>query len=53
MTLKFDKIFVSDNQNKGLFRFEHYSTKPGDSECYLVFKSDKIGQLTYLLKMSV
>ncbi len=46
-------MFVSDNQNKGVFKFQHYSTKPGDNECYLVFKNDKLGQLTYLLKISV
>lgn len=51
--LKFDKIFVSNNQNKGIFKFEHYSTKPGESECYLIFKGDKVGQLTYLLKINV
>lgn len=51
--LRFDKVFISDNQNKGVFKFEYYSTKPGKTEGYLVFKSEKIGQLTYLLKISV
>ncbi len=51
--LKFNKNFVSTVENKGKFDFEHYSTKPEEVQSFLVFNNEKIGQVTYLLKIKV
>lgn len=51
--VRFNKKFVSSKTNNGVFKFEFYSAKPEEVESYLVFNNDKIGQLTYLLKVKV
>jgi hypothetical protein len=52
-SLRFDKNFVSDNKNNGEFNFEHYSTKPEEVSAFLTFVNQKVGQLTYSLKVKV
>jgi hypothetical protein len=46
-------MFQSTPANQGTFEFKYHATKPEETESLLTFKYEKVGQLTYLLKIKV